>query len=188
MVMRPLSVLRRLATGPIASVMVLGFIGLTFLWFQFGPAGVLSSTGVPLLDSQTAYTPDRAYLQLDSYGAIGRRQYQLFLLGDFAWILLMGITVAVLLLLALRALRRDSRPFNWILALPAAVVLLDWIENAALLLITSRYPTRMDGLASIVPLVTTAKLMLVNVTFMVTIAAAGAVIIVLVMRAVRQPT
>ena len=188
MVTRPLTVLRRLATGPIAAVMVLAFIGLTFLWFQFGPAGVLSSTGVPLLDSQTAYTPDQAYLQLDSYGEIGRRQYQLFLLGDFVWILLMGITIAILLLLALRALRRDTRPFNWILFLPAAVVLLDWIENASLLLMTSRYPARMDGLAGIVPLFTTAKLMMLNVTFIVAIAAAGAVIIVLVMRAVRQPT
>lgn len=170
----PVQYLRPLATGRRFVAIFFGFVAFTLAWFQFGPAASLTSTGVPLLDTQTAYTPEQAFRQLEAYGEIGRGQYQLFLLGDFLWIFLFGVTAAVLLLLALRAVGRDVTPWTWILVFPFAIVAFDWIENASLLLMTSRFPVRMDGLATLVPLVTTAKVMLTNVTFLLLLASVAA--------------
>lgn len=154
----------RLSAPGSTALLILTFLASSVLWFQFGPAASLGSTGVPLLDVQVEYTAADAYEQLSAYGEIGRDQYALFLAGDYLWVLLFGITAISLIHLALRRSKLDAPPWTWILWVPVAVIALDWVENTALLALTLRFPGRFDALASGIPAVTSAKLALSNVS------------------------
>ena len=116
------------------------------------------SGGGTLLDAIPAFTTDDVYQRLDGYGKAGRENYAF-----------RNLSVDIVLPLsvfpfAFLVARRAAAPFVGqtlirapILALPFAYVILDLLENAAVLGLLAAYPERVRLLAASLPYATILK-------------------------------
>lgn len=117
-----------------------------------------ASGGGTLLDAIPAFTVDEVYERLDGYGDAGRENYAFRNLSVDILLPLSVFPFAFLLA------RRASARFVGrtlmrasVLALPFAYVILDLVENAAVLGLLAAYPERVRLLAAGLPYVTILK-------------------------------
>jgi hypothetical protein len=159
----------RLVTGrtAVAAVLVLALV--SFWFFRFGPAGAvrLYSSDDRLIDERFGYTAQSAYAELDILGPAGRDAYHTFLLTDLAYPVVYAPALSLLLAYLARRLAPDRPALQWVAVAPFVGGLADWLENAGLLLVLSRYPDRLDGLVGLLSLMTITKLLVLQGCFLV---------------------
>src|SRR5262249_24927352 len=115
-------------------------------------------TGLDYLDMCVFCSADQVYAHLDGFGAIGRTmQLLLYSTIDVVIPTLSGLFGALGIAYLTRA-RRVSRPqLGWLVVIPITAALLDFTENALIAILLSRYPARMEPLATVTGLVTGLK-------------------------------
>ena len=104
--------------------------------------------GEQMLDRQASHSSDEVYLRLERFGEANRALYlRTIVTVDFIF----PLSFFVFLLLAARYVARPLQLF------PAAYLLFDFLENSSVLLLLSRYPERLPGVATCVGYFTRAK-------------------------------
>lgn len=111
------------------------------------------------LDTYLYYTADRAYEAIDNYGVHGRERYiRGTILLDFIY----PIIYSLMLSFALFRLRVRAG----LAILPLWIILMDYLENAAVIFLLSQYPQRHILLASIAGVFTLIKWLMVIVALL----------------------
>jgi hypothetical protein len=147
---------RRVVVLLIIELLALGCENL--LVFPLSVPYIRRLTGHAYLDLCAFCSADEIYTHLDAFGTIGRK-LQLLLVStvDIAIPAVSGTFGALGIALLTRS-RRASRPeLRWLILVPIAAALLDFTENVLIAVLTSRYPERMERVASISGLVTGVK-------------------------------
>lgn len=141
------------------AVMFTAFVVTHLLWFPGSIRHLMEVTGGrKILDMQASGSADETYARLEAFGELGRAFYlRAILTVD----LFFPLSVFVFLLLLARfvseraqlpgALKRALK------LLPVAYVLLDFLENASVLLMLQHYPDRLELLAGSVGYLTRGK-------------------------------
>lgn len=139
------------------------------IWLAFA-AGVMplaqaeierTAPGPSILDLRFAYSPAEAYATLDGLGHAGRRMYALAeATADVFYPLATAFFFALLLA---RLQRRTHRP-AWLPLWPFVTLLIDFLENTALITLLLNYPQKMTALAQLASALTTLKWVSVGVT------------------------
>lgn len=131
------------------------------------------SGGLRILDMRLSYEPEEANQLFESLGAEGRRAYRLLhlvpdLLFPITYALAFAATSAWFLL---RLLPLDHR-LHWLSLTPLVSGAADLLENLSLVIASSLYPNRVDGLLQVASALTTLKfgLMPIGVALLVTMA------------------
>lgn len=123
-------------------------------------ASLARMSGMPdaVLDKRFRYTPDDAYAVLSAYGVAGRRRYvrnavMLDLLFPFAYgmfLTLVGMRVSLWLCM-------PSGFLPHVALLPILAAGFDYLENAGVIILASKYPKRMTLLARLSSTFTSLK-------------------------------
>jgi hypothetical protein len=117
--------------------------------------------GVGILDMEWHYDANAAYRMLTAQGEAGRARYQQMLWTvDVALPMLVSLWLAITVALALRRLGTSDRGRAWLMLIPLAAGLSDYVENSAISILLAHYPERFDNLTSIAGYATTLKHML----------------------------
>jgi len=134
--------------------MVLVCLALTALFFMLilpaAQAEIAAASGgdAALFDLQYFYTPQQAYVLLGALGAAGRARYRAFALGEDA---LFPLVYNAALCFSLAWLMRKgfapSHALQRANLLPLGSLAFDWLENAAVVIMLTRYPA-LPGLAA----------------------------------------
>lgn len=121
--------------------------------------------GVNILDFEFAYGAEEAYAHLNALGAEGRAFYQSRVLPlDFFFPL--GYAAFYFCVIAYLLRRNEKMGWRWLLVLPPLAMLMDFAENAAILVMLARFPAAAPVGAVCAGVVSTLKylLMLGNIT------------------------
>ncbi len=106
------------------------------------------SGGTGFIDMRFSYTPDQVSAMIKSYGDAGRAVYLTFTsTADMLYPVVYSVFFSLILTLLLqRGFKADSR-LQLLNLLPFGAMIFDWLENANLLLLLSRYPEELPGVA-----------------------------------------
>ncbi len=119
-----------------------------------------------ILDTRIYYTPDEAYKSISGYGDEGRSLYvQTTLLLDYLYPWIYSLLLSIVLF-RLSGKHRIS-------LLPFFILVLDYAENTAILIMLTRYPARFDLLASTAGIATFSKWLMVIIIFLMILALGG---------------
>ncbi|MEW6086597.1 MAG: hypothetical protein AB1607_18580 [Chloroflexota bacterium] len=122
--------------------------------------------GAALLDNTANYDSDIVAARLEEFGETGRGAYQTYLLFlDTPYALLTGAVLAAALRLISTLLPR-LKLGSWVYAFPIGLAALDVVENGLLFTLLRSFPLLSESLAHAAGIVTSIKLMLVNVAFL----------------------
>lgn len=110
-----------------------------------------------ILDAETFYTAEQAYVRLASFGEQGRQTYQLVHLGDMVYPAVLGAFMAITLSLLLRRITPQNSAWRKLNLLPIANMLMDYLENVLLMVVVALFPAHTDALAGAAGVVTLAK-------------------------------
>jgi hypothetical protein len=146
--------LQRFATPPrllvlLPSVLVI-LLSLNFLNLPFSiPRLREISGGRTILDLRFFYSSDEAYRTLDAFGLGGRFTY-LWGLATVDAVLpaLMALLLAVTLVLVLKGVIPATSAWQRLCLVPILGALADYCENAAIITLLLRYPTRLEAVAT----------------------------------------
>jgi hypothetical protein len=122
------------------------------------------TNGQPMFapDAGIFSSPDKLYAVLATYGDTGRKVYFYnSLLFDLAYPVFYSLALATLLNLVLGKLAGEHSPWRKVSLLPLLSGGLDLLENLSFYILIACYPARLDGLAVVSNLLTTAKGLLV---------------------------
>lgn len=124
-----------------------------------GGYGLLDLAGARnALENRPGYTADEAYALMTAWGPSGRRNQVLFTAtGDVLLPFATFLCSALALLYATRRLGSPAVLRTVLLALPAAYLLCDYLENIAIVTLVLDYPTRLDTLATVAERIGEAK-------------------------------
>jgi hypothetical protein len=101
---------------------------------------------------------DQIYAHLDGFGAVGRHlQLVFFATVDIVVPTLSGLFGALAITLLTRSRRASWPRVRWLAVVPIAAALLDFTENGLIAVLTTRYPERMERVATMTGLVTGVK-------------------------------
>jgi len=124
-----------------------------------GGHGILDLGGARnALDEPSGYTADEAYALIAAWGPAGRRDQVLFTVtGDV--LLPMATLLFAALALVYAARRLGLRPWlrTTLLALPAAYLLCDYLENIGIVTVVLAYPRRLDPMVGVLDWLRGAK-------------------------------
>ena len=157
-------------------LLVFIYIAASVVIFNFGfiPAISQLSQGFDIPDNTFNYTPEHLYRVLSIYGEEGRGLYRSFLLLlDFIYPALFAFTNSILLAYLFERLIPKAR---FLYLSPFIALLLDYLENILMLILLLNYPAQLIALARIASAITTLKLILVNLLFVVTLIALAGVL------------
>lgn len=116
------------------------------------------SGGNTVIDLHFSYTPEKAYELLDSYGPDGRKYYFFAeATADTVYVLIYAMFfLSLLIWLYQNKIHREER-LKIILALPVAALCFDFLENICVLTLLTRFPERLDQVASLSAVFTGGK-------------------------------
>lgn len=121
-----------------------------------------SSPDLGLLDVLPGYTPEDAYSRLEAYGPEGRRVYAVVeMTVDVAFPIVTALLLSLFTLFALGCAFPRRRALRALALVPLGTLVADLAENAAILGLLFAYPSRIEPLARLSSLLTTAKWSLV---------------------------
>jgi len=152
------------------TVIVLAVLILPFNVFIFPARSAklreLAGKNVPTVDSMFAHTPAQVYAVISDYGEQGRQHHALTeltadLLYPILYSLLLGLLVTLIFRRAFASISFMQK--LWLLPFVAAVT--DYGENATVVTLLLPYPQKLTGVAWAGSLFTTAKWVLVGVSF-----------------------
>ena len=124
-----------------------------------GVAGLLKITdGVGILDYESRYTADFAYLWLESMTEAGRYFHLTRIMPlDIIYPPSLMCFMFSWLSLILKKSAKEKSPLWYSLILPPIYLLLDWIENIGITAMLLKFPGRLDGIAVATGIVTSVK-------------------------------
>jgi hypothetical protein len=147
---------RRVALLLVLELLVLGCENL--LVFPLSVPWFHRLTGRAYLDMCAFCSADEVYEHLDAFGPVGRTA-QLLLVASVDVVIptLSGLFGALGIALLRRSAREPPPRFRWLVLVPLLAALLDFTENALIVLLTMSYPDRMEHVATIAGVVTGMK-------------------------------
>ena len=114
--------------------------------------------GQPILDLKPSFSSAETYARLDAFGELGRQMYMRTMLTiDTIFPLSAFLFLFLLSRYASRRLALTRRSTNALSSLSIGYVALDFLENAIIAILLTRYPERLDLLASGIGYLTVAK-------------------------------
>jgi hypothetical protein len=124
-------------------------------------------TGHNYLDMCAFCSGPQIYQQLTAFGVAGRR-LQLLLMPtvDIVIPVTSGLFGATALTALTKSLRARQPAYRWLVLLPVAATLLDFAENAGIVLVTSQYPARFEWLAALTGFTTGLKTLAYGLTLL----------------------
>jgi hypothetical protein len=153
------SFLSRFANGKSILIFLATFIFINAVVLSWAGAQIAAySDGLGPLDLQFSYSPDTAYSMVEGYGEEGRSFYRMIdLTVDVIYPIVTLFLFAGLIIFTYSRAFPD-RPVLKNLALVSVVgTLFDFLENVGVVIMLSTYPNRMDVVAQLTSLFTTAK-------------------------------
>jgi hypothetical protein len=163
------------AFAVMVSCLVAANVFSTLFYGWTGGYGILDfAGGRNAFDQRPGYTPDDAYALLAAWGSAGRRDHVVFTAtGD----VVLPLTAFAFGAAALWYGTRGSAVPGWarvmLLALPLAYLVSDYAENAAIVTMTLRYPTRLDQVAAAADWFRTVKSTTSTVVFLLALVASA---------------
>jgi hypothetical protein len=154
-----ISFLSRFANGKSIIIFLVTFIFINAVVLSWAGAQIAAySGGVGPIDLQFSYTPDTVYSMVAAYGEEGRSFYRMIdLTVDVVYPIVTLLLFAGLIIFTYSRAFPD-RPALKNLALVSVVgTLFDFLENAGVVTMLSIYPNRIDIIAQLSSLFTTAK-------------------------------
>jgi hypothetical protein len=140
-----------------------------------------ASGGIGPLDSQFTYSPTRAYAALAAYGNDGRQFYGIVeVTAGLVYPAIYGLFFALTIAYCFRRVMPPGHFAHRLALLPLVAALLDYVENALIVVLIMAYPERLAGLAVAAGLITALKSILFAATVLVVMIAIVAVIVVTV--------
>jgi hypothetical protein len=138
---------------------------------------VLSGGAAPL-DSRMSYTPDQAYAVLEAYGPAGRDfDLNAELTVDLVYPIVYGLFCSLAILYFLQRFATGRPALARLALVPFLAVLVDYLENASLIVLLLTYPQRLTAVAALAGLLTTTKWVLLGLSLvLVAASAAGALL------------
>ncbi len=162
--------LRRVTSGPAALVAALFFVAFSIALFNLGPVpAVVEAAAAPLLDTRFAWGEDDARGFLSALGGEGRRLYALALLIDTLYGLTFAVAGTLVLAWISERLVAPTNPLGWVVSLPVLAGALDLLENTGIFTLLALFPSIPSALGAALGLVTATKLILVNLSTVLTI-------------------
>ena len=126
----------------------------------------LAGKNVPTVDSMFAYTPTQVYDVISDYGEQGRQHHAVTeLTADLVYPILYSLLLGLLLALIVRQAFSSTSFLQKLWLLPFIAALTDFGENATIVTLLLRYPQRLTGIAWAGSLFTSAKWVLVSISF-----------------------
>jgi hypothetical protein len=159
------------------------------LIFTLGPAATLQAgwPDVVLLDVTTGYTAEHAQGVMAAYGPEGRSVYRRFLAMDFVFAALFAVGIGSLLVFVVQRLGLGTRA-AYVAALPPLLAgALDWVENTLLLVMSGAGPGRIAAITPWSATITSVKMPLMNLSFLMALIALFVVLGLSVWRAIGRP-
>ncbi|MBX3001603.1 MAG: hypothetical protein KF893_23980 [Caldilineaceae bacterium] len=182
---RILASLQRRVTWRMVLMLTTAFMLMSLVIFNFGWAPRIEEiSGQPLIDTIFAYSANDLYRILGAYGLEGRQLYTQYLIWlDLLYGTLAGVTFAAILLALSKSVDRFGGLLRVSALAPILKMMLDYGEDALLLLVLARYPEIVIGLASMASLFTSLKLITVYLSL---ILIAGGFLVLLFSNGFRQ--
>ena len=138
----------------------------------------LAGKNVPTLDVMFAYTPTQVYDVISDYGEQGRQHHAVTeLTADLVYPILYSVLLSLLMTLIFRRAFATASFMQKLWLLPFAAALTDYAENISIVGMLLRYPQKLTGVAWAASLFTTAKWVLVAVSFILIVVGLVALII-----------
>ena len=138
--------------------------------FYLGPVPhVVEVADAPLLDTRFGWDHDDARSFLSALGGEGRRLYTLALLIDMLYALIFAVAGTLVLAWILGRLVAPTNPVGGVVLLPVLAGALDLVENVGILGLLALFPSVPSALGAALGLVTSGKLILVNLSTVSTI-------------------
>lgn len=147
-----LALLTKLSTGRLIILFIL--LMMAGDWFLL-PAVYPS---FETLDLQSSYSPEQAYQFIESYGEEGRQYYAIIELTlDLVYPILSALFFSTLTIYFFRRVFPLSSFWQKLPLLGPIVMVVDYLENAAIVTMLLNYPSRLDLVAQAANLFTVAK-------------------------------
>jgi len=179
--------LRRVASGRVALVAALFFVAFSIVLFNFGPVpDVVEAADGPLLDTRFGWDHDDARSFLSALDTEGRRLYAFALLIDTLYGLTFAVAGTLVLAWISGRLVAPTNPLGWVVLLPVLAGVLDLVENAGIFTLLALFPSVPSALGAALGLVTATKLILVNLSTVLTILGLAVVTVVAVFGGYRR--
>lgn len=110
------------------------------------------------LDLQSSYSPEQAYQLIASYGEEGRQYYAVIELTlDVVYPLLSALLVSLLTIYIFRRVFALNSFWQKLPLVAPVVMMMDYLENASILVLLQSYPRRLDIVAQAANIFTIAK-------------------------------
>lgn len=167
------------------------YVGLGSLIFNFGwyPQLLLLGDGQEILDNRFGYDSAEVVTLFTAYGPEGRALYRTFLLAaDFIYPLLFALMLGALLVWLMRVDGIQGARWRNAHLSPLALVVLDYIENAGVLLMLRQFPTVSDTVVTIVSTLTIVKMLGVTLLFVAIMLLTGRALALRLKRRQARPT
>jgi len=124
-------------------------------------AQLREATGQPVLDLAALGSSDEVQRLVGEYGDEGRRLYLRFCVVDVFYPLVAAIFATLLIAWLARPIR-EVTIIGAAMALPALVLVSDWMENAAYAAVVIAHPSRIDSVATAAVVLTRLKFGLIS--------------------------
>ena len=124
---------------------------------NMGGAELDRLAGGPVLDLRHYFTADEAYTVLGLYGAEGRKLYLRLELVDLVYPLAYGSLFALGMTFLFKRLLAPSSGLHRLSLLPAATVVMDYLENIGIITMCATYPERWPTLGAAAGIFNLAK-------------------------------
>ncbi len=126
-----------------------------------------SGNSTPPLDLEFAFSPQKAYESVESYGETGRKLYAISALTiDIAYPIIYSTFFAFLILYLLNKAYLYNTKLKKIALLPFGAAIADFFENSGIATMLLAYPARSDTVALFTSLANTLKWALVTATIL----------------------
>lgn len=127
--------------------MLIGFSGFMFPWAEEKLLGY-GGPDAKVLDLRFGFSAADANRLFEGLGEEGRSFYQMVELTlDLVYPIVYSLFLAALLLLILRKILPENSPWRWLVLIPFATAIFDYLENLGIVLLLRRFPASGDAIA-----------------------------------------
>lgn len=141
-------------------------VAISMVLFMLLLPSILPFDSADLLDNTAGYDSQMVKMLFAEYGEAGRGAYQSYLIFlDIPYALLTALAVISALRLLCDLFPR-VKTGKWIYIFPIILIALDFTENGLMLMLLHFFPNLNESLVNMAGIVTTLKLALVNVAFL----------------------
>jgi len=121
-----------------------------------------------ILDLKFSYTITEAYFLIENLRENGRNTYKLtLLLIDFPYALMYGFVYAFIIIKLLN--RTTLKRFYYLSVAPFLISWFDVLENSGIILMLSKYPTKLNVICNLTSIFTSLKWIFAAITFLIII-------------------